>query len=535
VSLKNKIKSILRESFVNEQDDENFTLYKALKLWIRDKITLTELEGADDSISRVKFRHGHRGETEIIFELTDYNEFFELLDISEDDGYFARAVTDTYSSGFEFDDSYQIEDDFKQGYIIYGDLDADNSEMIKEIILLLTGKSIDVNEGGPEIMSEYSVLLLNTFPDEMDRIISEYTMCRRDEMNITARESITEELDDFMTRIGFKIYQKFDYISTTPANLIMWYSKFGDKTLTFKELFQMIVEDSDTRHLGGWTDVQYEFRDENNFDSSEFNRVVNRQLESILDEINSDGSDFEKFKEMVEEVTKKYEINKWYNLPKDRDYMFKVKSFDKENMKIKIVVSKSTGWREKPLSFTLDGLNKFLNHPDLFGLSDLIPESIKETFDLLHFLKKKFSKKDERAPSGGLESVNKYGDDFQKVVDLIFKKAIKEYPVEHLKGLKVTSVYPQQLVSNDMRGENKIRWNVRLVPVVPDWFNYQKNLGFIHNCIKFDDVFRKYSRYMGIESSPPASVKGNPNYVENPDELHNYISFDLVVKKFVTF
>jgi hypothetical protein len=533
VSLKNKIKSILRESFVNEQDDENFTLYKALKLWIRDKITLTELEGADDSISRVKFRHGHRGEAEIIFEFTDDREFFDLLDISDDDGYFARAVTNTYGSGWEFDDSYQIEDDFKQGYIIYGDLDADNSEMMKEIILLLTGKSFDINEG-PEIMSEYSVLLLNTFPDEMDRIISEYTMYKRDEMNSTASESITEELDDFMTRIGFKIYQKFDYISTTPANLIMWYSKFGDKTLTFKELFQMIVEDSDTRNLGGWMDVQYEFRDENNFDSTGFNREVNRQLESILDEIKSDGSDFEKFKEMVEEVTKKYEINKWYYLPKDEKYMFLVEGFNLGDLKIKIKVRGNEAWRAKVLELSLDGFNRFIYQPELFGLSDLIPESIKEYFDPLHFLKKKLSKKDDREPAGGLELVHKHGDEFQKLIDIVFKKAIKEKPVEHLKGLKVTSVWPQQLVNSD-GVPNAVRWNLNMIPVVPDWFNYQKNPGFINDAIEFEQIFRDYARYMGIEGTPPVSLKKNPNFSEKSDELKNYISFNLKVKNFETF
>jgi len=532
VNLRNKIKSILRESFVNEQNDENFTLYKALKLWIRNSITLSELEGADDSISRVKFRHGHLGEAQIIFELTDDNEFFELLDIGEDDGYFARAVCDEHSSGWEFDDSYQVEDDFKQGYILYGELDADNSEMMKEIILLLTGKNVDINEG-PEIMSEYSTLLLNTFPDEMDRIISEYVMYKRDEMNITARESIISELNDFMTRIGFSIYQKFDYISTTPANLIMWYSKFGDKSLTFKELFQMIVEDSDTRYLGGWMDVQYEFRDGNNFDSSEFNRVAGRQLESILDEIKSNGSNFEEYTKMIEEVTKKYTINAWHQLPKDKNYMFVIEGFDLENLKIKIKVKRENVWHAgKTLQLSLDSFNKFLYQPELFGLSDLIPESIKEYFDPLHFLKKKLSKKDDRAIGGGLELVHKHGDEFQKLVDIIFKKAIKEKPVNHLKGLKVTSVWPQQLVNSDGT-PNAIRWNLYMIPVVPDWFNYQKNSEFVNNTIEFEKIFRNYARYMGIEGNPPVSLKGNPNY--SPDVLNNYISFNLIVKKFETF
>ena len=529
MSLRNKIKSILRESFVNEQDEENLTLYKSLKLWVRDKIRLPELEGSDESISRVKFRHGNRGEAEIIFELKDDNEFFELLGIGDDDAYFARAVTNEYSNGWEFDDDYQIEQDFKEGYNIYGDLDADNSELMKEIILLLTGKNVDINQG-PEEMSDFSRILLTTFPGEMEAIISEFGMCRREEMNITARDSIMSELNDFMTRIGFTIYQKFDIISTTPANLIMWYSRLGDKTLNFKDLFQTIIENSDTRYLGGWVDDQYEFRDDSNFSTIQFNRVVYRYLENILDEIKSEGSDFESFKDMVEEVTKKYEINQWYDLPKDNNYMFMIEGFSLENLTIRLKVRSDKSWRAKILNISLDTFNRFLFQPELFGLSDLIPESIKETFDLLHFLKKKFSKKDDKVSAGGNEGVHAYGDEFQKVVDVIFKKSIKENPVENLKGLKVTSVYPQEIVDNYGRPK-EIRWNVRLVPVVPDWFNYQKNLGFVHNTIQFEHIFRKYQRYMGFETTVPVSDENNR---EN-NILPNTVSFDLVVKKFETF
>jgi len=315
----------------------------------------------------------------------------------------------------------------------------------------------------------------------------------------------------------------------------MWYSRTNRKELNFEELFKLIIEQTNTSNLGGWYEDTYQFHNSDYFDKTGFNREVERQLDKILEKIESEDINFEEFKNLINTVTKKYGIGKWYDLPKNKKYNFKIEGFDIQNMKIKMVARSKKSWRAKSMLLSLESFNNLLYTPELFDLSDVIPESIKEYFDPLHFLKNKFSKKDDREPAGGLELVHKHGDEFQKVVDLIFKKAIKEYPIEHLKGLKVTSVWPQQLVSNDMRGENKIRWNVRLVPVVPDWFNYEKNLGFINNCIKFDEVFRKYSRYMGIESSPPASVKGNPNYVENPDELHNYISFDLVVKKFVTF
>jgi hypothetical protein len=54
--------------------------------------------------------------------------------------------------------------------------------------------------------------------------------------------------------------------------------------------------------------------------------------------------------------------------------MFKVVGFDKEDMKIVIQIKKDNGWNKKQFSFTLEGLNNFLTHPDLFGLSDLVPD-----------------------------------------------------------------------------------------------------------------------------------------------------------------
>jgi len=530
LDLRNKIRSILRESFRDEHLDNDFTLYKALRLFVKGKITKRELEGSDKKIDEVKFRHGHPGEAEIIFELTTDSEFFELLDIDEDDGYFARSVTSTYGNGWEFNDYYTIDEDFKEGYIIYGDLDADNSEMLTKILFYLTGKKIDIYENNEKV-APYSKLLMTTFPREFESILSEYSMCRDEEMNKTASESIMSELNEFMQNIGFKIYQKFDLISTTPGNLLMWYSRLGDKTSNFEELFKMIVEHSNTRNLGGWADVQYEFRDENNFDSSQFNRTAYRELSNILEKI-EDSTDFEEFKKMVEGVTTKFEVGKWYSLPKDSKIEFMVDSFNNENNTIKVMIRNNKSWKTRPIMMNLDNFNKFLYQPELFGMSDLMPESIKEYFDPLHFLKRKFSKKDDREIGGGLERVHQYGDEFQKLVDIIFKKAIKEKPVKHLKGLKVTSVWPQQLVDNDGI-PNAIRWNLSMIPVVPDWFNYQKNSEFVNNTIEFEQIFRNYARYMGIEGNPPVSLKGNPNY--SPDVLNNYISFNLIVKKFETF
>ena len=366
MNLRNKIKSILRESFVNEQNDD-LTPYKALRLWIKDKITLLELEGSDDSIERIRYRHGHRGDAEIVIDVSNDNEFFDLLDLHEDDAWFARAVL---NGNYEFEDGYQIEQDFKEGYNLYGDLDDENSEIIKEIILLLTGKIVDISKG-PDEMSEYSALLLKTFPNEIDNILYELRFYRNEEMNITAENSIMSELNGFMEKIGFSIYQIFNYISTTPGNLLMWYARFGDKTLNFKELFKLIIENSDTRYLGGWADSQYEFRDDKNFNSHRFNRDVNIQLEKILDKLKSEDLDFEKFREMVKYISSKFNMNIYHELPKDKNYVFAIQGFNIEDLTINLIVKPQKEWKTKKLKLSLDNFNKFLYQPELFGLSDL--------------------------------------------------------------------------------------------------------------------------------------------------------------------
>ena len=375
MNLRDRIKKILIESLEEDNSDEEMTLYKALKMWVRGKISEYDLEESDGMLTDVKHKSGHLGLALMVFDLDNDSKFFELLDLGEDDSHFARVVIDSYSNGWEFEDSYQIEDDFKEGYIVFGDLDSDNLEKLQDIGYLLTGKKINL-QGGPEELDNFPSLLLNTFPDQIDNILTSYRIERDIEMNRTAEESIKSELNDFLEKIGFGIYRNFDLISTTPSNLIMWYARFGDATLTFEELFEKIIESTNTgrSELGGWMDNQYEFRDSGNFDDRSFNRDAEIQIDKILDNLTDESTNIEDFRNMIDSVTKKYTVGTWHDIPKDANYMFKVVGFDKEDMKIVIQIKKDNGWNKKQFSFTLEGLNNFLTHPDLFGLSDLVPD-----------------------------------------------------------------------------------------------------------------------------------------------------------------
>ncbi len=63
---------------------------------------------------------------------------------------------------------------------------------------------------------------------------------------------------------------------------------------------------------------------------------------------------------------------------------------------------------------------------------------LKEYFDPIYFIKKKFSKDKSIKPPQNI----KYEADFQKLTNLIFKYTYQTNPLKHLKGFDVIKVTP---------------------------------------------------------------------------------------------
>jgi len=134
---------------------------------------------------------------------------------------------------------------------------------------------------------------------------------------------------------------------------------------------------------------------------------------------------------------------------------------------------------------------------------------LQEYFDPIYYLKKIMSDAPKylRDPD-----TLKYDVAFQKVVDVIFKYAIKDSPVKNLKGLKVNKVTPQGWGGNFMDDKPKgthTEWSVVLIPVLPKWFNPDD----LDYKMQFDDFSKKFvsvAEMMGLTSTSPISQEGFP-------------------------
>ena len=366
----------LREQFPNQNDliDEligSGEFIKTLRAFTRGKVDSRVLEDSDDAILTVKLSDP-LGQSTIVIDFDEDKRFYKSLDISEDDEWFLKAIN-SYYSNHEFMDSYQIEEDFKQGYIIYNILNKENKEKLKEIAeLILPGDEFNLDN--EEYIIKLSETLIDLFNNEMDWIFGDYASEKNSEMLTTARTSIEKEINGFLESIGFTLVRDYDRISTTPANLLMWSARLQLAKIDVISLFNQIVEYSGTGRLGGWADNSYEFQDDDNFDSVSFNNSVERQFEKILEKLdedeNSGGEKIKGFLGFRGRIVKKFGLNKWDKLPSDKNVLFRVEGFDRENMKVIIRIQKQyKGMRELKLSE--ENFKNLLYHPRLFDLFEV--------------------------------------------------------------------------------------------------------------------------------------------------------------------
>ena len=358
----------LRESFPNQDDliDELVGAGKFLKTlrdFVRGKVSSRDLEDSDDAILDVKDGNP-LGQSIITIDFGSDEKVYNAMDLSEDDIWFLNAMN-SYYSDYNFMDSYQIESDFKDGYTVYQDLDEENREKIKQIAsIIIPNKGYDIESEDYRI--ELSKTLLDLFEKQMDYILGEYHSEKENEMQTTAKEGISKEMENFFESIGFSVKRQYDELNTTVANLLMWAARLNIQKIDAISLFNRIVEFNGTGGLGGWYENTYEFQDDKNFDNISFNRRASNELDNIIEKLESDNNvqDFLDFRKRIES---KYKINTWHTLPKDKEINFKIINFDRDDMKI--VIELNTRFKGiKRVKVSEEGFQNLLYQPELFDI-----------------------------------------------------------------------------------------------------------------------------------------------------------------------
>jgi hypothetical protein len=364
------LKHIIRRVIQTEQNSEeepNKNLVIGLRNFAKGRISKDELYRIDDSIYDI-YQKEPLGQSIITIQYDDEKALLKDIDIDEQDIWFMNLLN-SYQ-GYYFMESYQIEQDFIEGYGIYYDLNDENTETLKTIAnIILPNKEFDLNDDTYRM--ELSEMLLDLFPNEMDYIFGDFAVEKDHEMNAVAKEHITTEFNQPLEENGIGLNYNMDEVEITVADLYLGALQLNMFNSDVKEIISAMMQKALGNNVGGWYENSYEFQDESKFDSKSFNNEVERQFEKIiekLEERSEEGYTVQDFVEFRDRIVSKYKLKTWYKTPKDDNLIFLIDSFNSDNMSVKLNIKTKDLGLFKTIELDEEQFNNFLYQ---YSLDDL--------------------------------------------------------------------------------------------------------------------------------------------------------------------
>jgi len=365
------VKKVILTEQTDEVENDGNTLL-ALRNFSKGKITTNDLFDMDETIDDIRVKNP-LGQSLITIKLGEKEKFLEEIGLSTDDAWFRDVIMSSYGNGFEFTDSYTMNEDFNEGYIFEYDLNEENTQTLKGIAGRLISNE-EVNLDDDEYRKKLHGLMLDIFPREIDYIISDYSIEKDNEMNQVAKESIKGEFDDKLDEMGIDLSYDMDEATITLADLFSEALQLNLFNSSAQEMVTKIISNKLGSDVGGWYENNYEYRDQSKFDTESFNRTVENQFEKIIEKMDEDSDSEYTIKDYIEfraRVLNKFKMKTWYETPKDKDIIFSIKDFEPENMSIILTVKDRGTQVLKDIKLDEENFKQFLYQPSLFKLEDM--------------------------------------------------------------------------------------------------------------------------------------------------------------------
>lgn len=342
--------------------------YNCLIKYLQNEITQVELrERCDDLIYEVKeSKTKNRKLSTITLRFGTVEDYFNTFRLDDSDSHFVNMLFSNYYDYMNIYDSYYADEDWIEGRMVQFYFDDDNISLLKEIVKYVSPESYkkSVDNWERQVFQK----LYDMFGDNIKNIISEFSNKMNEAYEEENKIHIKKDFENLYFDYGIYTKNGFYTYFTTPQNLIDLYEKFDptkEKTLT--ELLTTIGEE-----IKPYEDFWSNAHDVslNNFDEEGFNREVTWQLEKmkdlIIDNSDSEYSDFQKFNDIFDKISSKYDFDKWYELPVNRDKMFKINQIDPKTNKVKISVKSVSNSFDRSYLVPIEGFYSLLFNYELF-------------------------------------------------------------------------------------------------------------------------------------------------------------------------
>jgi len=348
-----EIKSVVDE-IVGQSD-----IYKLL-LAIKngENVTTNQMERSDDLISGFRYNENSPIKSMVKIRFDDMEDYLKLFELNEYDIDFANRLYSYYNDEtfVDYDHGYN---EWNEGYLIYYFSD-ENMNKFKQIIRLVLPSAANLVDDSEK--EKACKRVEDMFSNEIDYITSDWVDEQNECRTRGAKEWIEGDVCDYFNKFGIITQNCFSNYYTTVGILLSLYNTVNDKTLDLSEVFKDLGHRAS--YVGGWDENRWEI-DCNDFDDESFNRVVEDQLDKILEKMedSDDFIDVNKYSEIFDRITKNYNLNHKYKTKTGREFF--IRSIDPSTNKIIVQVNKKEGGLEDR-SYTEEEFNNFLVSPELF-------------------------------------------------------------------------------------------------------------------------------------------------------------------------
>jgi len=253
--------------------------FLGLRNFIKGKINPKELISIDKLISDVQVDKNNLAQSKILVDFDNEEDFLTSFGFSDDDAWFYNRINSPYYD-YEFHVSDSIYDDFVQGYgtDFFSD---ENKNLMEKISNFISKEEVDFDEY--ESIGNFFRTLEDLYPREFSNIVSELTYYRNRSLNISAQESIKNDLESWAKNNSYEINSHTTGIWITIADLLEKYVRYNVPHLDLEDLFKTIYEDKNESY--NWSEDIYDYEREEYFEQENFNRDVERILEKIISNI----------------------------------------------------------------------------------------------------------------------------------------------------------------------------------------------------------------------------------------------------------
>lgn len=324
-----------------------------------EKVTTNQMERSDDLIYTFRYNENNPIKSMVKIRFDNMEDYLNLFELEEYDVDFANSLYSYYdnNSFTDYDHGYN---EWNEGYMLY-DFSDENLNKFKQIVRLVLPSAANLE--GDEEKEEACKKVEDMFSNEIDYITSDWV----DEQNVCrtkgAKDWVEGDVCDYFNKFGVITQECFYNYYTTVGILLSLYNTVKDKNLDLMEVFKDLGHRA--YNVGGWDEHRWEIEC-NDFDGESFNRVVEDQLDKILEKMEDSDEflDIQEYSKLYDRITQKYKIDMRYKTKSGREFF--VTKIDPETNKIIVRAVKKEGGLEDNRSYTEEEFNNFLVSPELF-------------------------------------------------------------------------------------------------------------------------------------------------------------------------